>query len=228
MRLSKLNIKKINLENIDKNYSGQDILMKLGELYQFESGIFGYEATSGEILVNGKDIGTIKQHELRENIGYAPQQALLFSGTIRSNLQYGNPQASEEEMWHALSIAQADFVEDLDRRVEAGGRNFSGGQRQRLNIARAIVSQPNIYIFDDSFSALDFKTDAKLREALKPETEDAIVIIIAQRVNTVVNADEILVLDNGQIVGRGSHEELMATNRLYQDIVSSQTKGAGE
>lgn len=187
-----------------------------------------YEATSGKILLNGKDIRTIKQQELRKNIGYAPQQAVLFSGTVRSNLQYGNPQASDEEIWHALSIAQADFIEDLDQRVEAGGRNFSGGQRQRLNIARAIVSRPNIYIFDDSFSALDFKTDAKLRAALKPETQDAIVIIIAQRVNTVKNADEILVLDNGQIVGRGSHEELMATSDLYQDIVSSQTKGAGE
>lgn len=187
-----------------------------------------YEATSGKILLNGKDIRTIKQHELRKNIGYAPQQAVLFSGTVRSNLQYGNPQASDEEIWHALSIAQADFIEDLDQRVEAGGRNFSGGQRQRLNIARAIVSRPNIYIFDDSFSALDFKTDAKLRAALKPETQEAIVIIIAQRVNTVKNADEILVLDNGQIVGRGSHEELMATSDLYQDIVSSQTKGADE
>lgn len=187
-----------------------------------------YEATSGKILLNGKNIRTIKQQELRKNIGYAPQQAVLFSGTVRSNLQYGNPQASDEEIWHALSIAQADFIEDLDQRVEAGGRNFSGGQRQRLNIARAIVSRPNIYIFDDSFSALDFKTDAKLRAALKPETQDAIVIIIAQRVNTVKNADEILVLDNGQIVGRGSHEELMATSDLYQDIVSSQTKGAGE
>lgn len=187
-----------------------------------------YEATSGEVLLNGKDIRSLTQKELRENIGFAPQQAILFSGTIRSNLQYGNPEASDEDMWHALSIAQADFVEDLDRRVEAGGRNLSGGQRQRLSIARAIVSQPNIYIFDDSFSALDFKTDAKLRAALEPETKDAILIIIAQRVNTVMNADEIMVLDNGRIVGRGSHEELLETNALYQDIVSSQTKGADE
>lgn len=187
-----------------------------------------YEATSGQVLLNGIDIRSLTQKELRENIGFAPQQAILFSGTIRSNLQYGNPQADDEDMWHALSIAQADFVEDLDQRVEAGGRNFSGGQRQRLSIARALVSRPNIYIFDDSFSALDFKTDAKLRAALEPETEDAILIIIAQRVNTVMDADEILVLDSGRIVGRGSHEELLETNALYQDIVSSQMKGAGE
>lgn len=187
-----------------------------------------YEATSGQVLLNGIDIRSLTQKELRENIGFAPQQAILFSGTIRSNLQYGNPQADDEDMWHALSIAQADFVENLDQRVEAGGRNFSGGQRQRLSIARALVSRPNIYIFDDSFSALDFKTDAKLRVALEPETEDAILIIIAQRVNTVMDADEILVLDSGRIVGRGSHEELLETNALYQDIVSSQMKGAGE
>lgn len=132
-------------------------------------------------------------------------------------------------MWHALEVAQADFVKDLpeglDARVEQGGDNFSGGQRQRLSIARAIINQPAIYVFDDSFSALDFETDAKLREALKPETKDAITVIIAQRVNTVVNADRILVTDNGEIVGQGTHEELLETNELYRDIVHSQTKG---
>ncbi len=191
-----------------------------------------YDASSGAVRINGVNIKDMKQDHLRDLIGYAPQKALLFSGTIRSNLQYGKADATDEEMWHALEVAQGDFVKNLedglDSRVEAGGQNFSGGQRQRLSIARAIVSQPAIYIFDDSFSALDFKTDAKLRAALKPETKDAIAIIIAQRVNTVMNADQILVLDQGQIVGRGTHEELVESNAIYQDIVESQTKEGDE
>jgi ATP-binding cassette subfamily B protein len=188
-----------------------------------------YEATKGQVKINGVDIKDVSQKELRQYIGFAPQQALLFSGTIRSNLKYGKPDATDEDMWHALEVAQADFVKDLpeglDARVEQGGDNFSGGQRQRLSIARAIINQPAIYVFDDSFSALDFETDAKLREALKPETKDAITVIIAQRVNTVINADRILVTDNGEIVGQGTHEELLETNELYRDIVHSQTKG---
>src|SRR5699024_11911116 len=152
----------------------------------------------------------------------------LFSGTIRSNLKYGKPDATDEDMWHALEVAQADFVKDLpeglEARVEQGGGNFSGGQRQRLSIARAIINQPSIYVFDDSFSALDFETDAKLRQALAPETKDAITVIIAQRVNTVINADKILVTDNGEIVGQGTHEELLESTALYQDTVNSHTK----
>ena len=188
-----------------------------------------HDVTSGQILLSGVDIRDITQRELRSRIGYAPQKAVLFAGTIRSNLLYGKPDATDRELWDALEIAQADFVRDLphglDSRVEQGGVNFSGGQKQRLSIARAIVSQPDIYVFDDSFSALDFKTDAKLRQALRPITREAITIIIAQRVNTVVDADTILVLDNGRVVGQGTHEELKATNEVYQDIIDSQMRG---
>lgn len=188
-----------------------------------------YDATSGRVLFNGVDVKEVSQADLRSRIGFAPQKALLFSGTIRSNLQYGNDQATDDLMWQALETAQADFVKSLpkglDSRVEQGGNNFSGGQKQRLSIARAIVSQPDLYIFDDSFSALDFKTDAKLRAALRPLTYEAITIIIAQRVNTVVDADTILVIDNGKIVGQGSHDELKASNQVYQDIIDSQMRG---
>lgn len=188
-----------------------------------------HDVTSGQILLSGVDIRDITQRELRSRIGYASQKAVLFAGTIRSNLLYGKPNATDRELWDALEIAQADFVRDLphglDSRVEQGGVNFSGGQKQRLSIARAIVSQPDIYVFDDSFSALDFKTDAKLRQALRPITREAITIIIAQRVNTVIDADTILVLDNGRVVGQGTHEELKATNEVYQDIIDSQMRG---
>lgn len=188
-----------------------------------------HDVTSGQILLSGVDIRDITQRELRSRIGYAPQKAVLFAGTIRSNLLYGKPDATDRELWDALEIAQADFVRDLphglDSRVEQGGVNFSGGQKQRLSIARAIVNQPDIYVFDDSFSALDFKTDAKLRQALRPITREAITIIIAQRVNTVIDADTILVLDNGRVVGQGTHEELKATNEVYQDIIDSQMRG---
>ena len=188
-----------------------------------------HDVTSGQILLSGVDIRDITQRELRSRIGYAPQKAVLFAGTIRSNLLYGKPNATDRELWDALEIAQADFVRDLphglDSRVEQGGVNFSGGQKQRLSIARAIVSQPDIYVFDDSFSALDFKTDAKLRQALRPITREAITIIIAQRVNTVIDADTILVLDNGRVVGQGTHEKLKATNEVYQDIIDSQMRG---
>ncbi|MGX7107046.1 ABC transporter ATP-binding protein [Hutsoniella sourekii] len=189
-----------------------------------------YDPSQGKVLLNGIDIRQLALEDLRGRIGFATQKAVLFSGTIRSNLLYGNPDASEEMMWQALEIAQGlEFVErlddGLDSVVEQGGVNFSGGQRQRLSIARAIISQPDIYLFDDSFSALDFQTDAKLRQALKPATKDAINIIIAQRVNTVIDADRIIVLDNGQIVGMGSHQELKVNNDVYRDIVKSQMKG---
>ena len=187
-----------------------------------------YEATQGSVRINGVDVKLLEQGQLREHVGYATQNAVLFSGTIRSNLLYGKEDATDEELWRALEIAQAEFVKDLthglDSRVEQRGRNYSGGQRQRLSIARVLVSQPDIYVFDDTFSALDFKTDARLRKALKPVTRNAISIIIAQRVNTVMDADTILVLDNGQIVGQGTHQELLETNEVYRGIVDYQVR----
>ncbi len=189
-----------------------------------------YDVESGAVEVNGINIKDVEQGELRQIIGFAPQKAVLFSGTIRENLKYGKPDATDEEIWHALDVAQGkDFVsgltEGLDSRVEQGGGNFSGGQRQRLSIARALVTDADILVFDDSFSALDFKTDAELRKALAPETQDVAVVIIAQRISTVVDADEIIVLDKGTIAGKGTHEELKATNKVYQEIMESQLKG---
>ena len=189
-----------------------------------------YDVENGSIKINGRDIRNISQENLREIIGFATQNAALFEGTIRGNVAYGKEDATDEEIWHALDIAQGkDFVErlddQLDARVEHNGGNFSGGQQQRLSIARALITNSNILVFDDSFSALDFKTDAKLREALKPETEDAAVIIIAQRISTVVDADTILVLENGRLVGKGTHDELKENNKLYQEIIESQLKG---
>ena len=156
-----------------------------------------------------------------------PQKPYLFSGTIEHNLRFGKPEATDEELWEALETAQArGFVEEkssgLDRRIAQGGTNVSGGQRQRLSIARALVTKPNVYLFDDSFSALDVATDARLRKALKAKTRDATVIIVAQRVSTIADADEILVLDNGRIVDRGTHDELLETSPTYQEIVESQ------
>ncbi len=156
-----------------------------------------------------------------------PQKAYLFSGTVRSNLQYGKPDATDDEMWHALEVAQGrDFVESLpeglDSPVVQGGTNFSGGQRQRLAIARALIRRPGIYLFDDSFSALDLATDARLRAALRPETRDATVVIVAQRVSTIRDADLILVLEDGRVVGRGTHHELLQDCETYQEIVTSQ------
>ena len=188
-----------------------------------------HDATKGSILLNGQNLKSLSQKELREHISYVPQQAWLFSGTIADNLRYGNENATEGEMYHALEVAQADFVEELEdglqARVAQGGTNFSGGQKQRLAIARALVKKADIYIFDDSFSALDFKTDANLRKALAKETKDSAVLIIAQRINTIVNADQIIVLDDGKVVGMGKHEELMKNCTVYQEIAKSQMKG---
>lgn len=188
-----------------------------------------YDIESGEIRLNEEDIKAVTQHDLRENIGFVPQKAMLFTGTIRENMQYGKKDATDEEIWKALEIAQAkDFVskleDGLDSHVEQGGGNFSGGQRQRLAIARALVKQADVYVFDDSFSALDFKTDANLRAALKRDIQDAITVIVAQRVSTVMEADLILVLDEGKLVGKGTHEELIANNETYQEIVYSQLR----
>ena len=189
-----------------------------------------YDIESGSIRINGIDIRQYRQAELRHFLGFSPQKAVLFSGTIRDNLTYGKADATDEELWHALKIAQGfDFVSKLpgglDARVEQGGSNFSGGQRQRLSIARALVTEANILVFDDSFSALDFKTDAELRKALEPETTDKAVLIIAQRISTVVDADQILVLDHGNLVGQGTHEELKETNEVYKEIIESQMRG---
>lgn len=189
-----------------------------------------YDIDSGSIKINGIDITNMAQRDLREIIGFATQNALLFSGTVRENLTYGNEDATDEEIWHALEVAQgADFVagltDGLESRVEQGGSNFSGGQQQRLSIARALITDARILVFDDSFSALDFKTDAMLRQALEPETTDKAVIIIAQRISTVINADQILVLEGGKLVGKGTHEELKESNQVYQEIIESQMKG---
>ena len=186
-----------------------------------------FDATSGVVRVAGRDVRDLDPDLLWEQLGLVPQKAYLFSGTVRSNLQHGKGDATDEEMWHALEVAQGrDFVEalpeGLDAPVAQGGTNFSGGQRQRLAIARALVRRPGIYLFDDSFSALDLATDARLRAALKPETVDATVVIVAQRVSTIKDADLILVLEDGRVVGRGTHHELLADCATYQEIVTSQ------
>lgn len=186
-----------------------------------------YDVDSGSILVNGVDIREMSQESLRAKIGYVPQTSVLFTGTIGDNIRYGKRDATDEEIEHAVQIAQAtEFVsgmkEGFDSVISQGGANISGGQKQRLSIARALVRRPEIYVFDDSFSALDFKTDAKLRSALKKETLDSTVIIIAQRVSTVINADRIIVLDNGQITGMGRHKELLNSCKVYREIISSQ------
>ena len=186
-----------------------------------------FDATSGTVLVDGIDVRELEPERLWDSIGLVPQKPYLFSGTVASNLQFGKPDATETEMWEALEVAQAaDFVRDmpggLEARIEQGGTNVSGGQRQRLSIARALVRRPSIYLFDDSFSALDLTTDAKLRAALEPYTADAAVVIVAQRVSTIATADDILVLDAGRLVGRGTHEALLETCPTYAEIVQSQ------
>lgn len=188
-----------------------------------------HDVTGGAIQFNGADVRGMTQESLRDAIAYVPQKAWLFSGTIADNLRFGNEAATEERMRHALDVAQSQFVYDLpdglDSRVAQGGTNFSGGQRQRLSIARALMKRADLYIFDDSFSALDFKTDAALRRALVPETRDAATLIIAQRISTILHADQIIVLKDGEMAGMGTHEELMETCEVYRAIAESQMKG---
>ena len=225
---------KLALEDIDFQAKSGEIVAIIGGTGSGKTTLVNliprlYDIESGSIQINGTDISDMTQYNLRELMGFVPQKAVLFSGTIRDNMQYGKPDATDEMIWKALEIAQAkDFVSEmedgLDSHVEQGGGNFSGGQRQRLAIARALVKTADIYVFDDSFSALDFKTDANLRQALKTNMKESITVLVAQRVSTVMDADTILVLDEGQLVGKGTHEELMASNQTYQEIVSSQLR----
>lgn len=192
-----------------------------------------HDVTGGSILLDGTDIRDMTQRHLRSHLAYVQQKAWLFSGTIRDNLRYSRPDATDEELMHAADVAQAgDFIrslpDGLDSFVAQGGTNFSGGQKQRLSIARALVKRPELYIFDDSFSALDFKTDAALRKALAAETEDAAVLIVAQRVSSIRHAQQIVVLHEGHMAGIGTHEELMETCQVYREIYESQTKEAQE
>ena len=186
-----------------------------------------YDVTEGSITLDGVDIRNVSQHELRERLGYVPQKGVLFSGDIASNIMFGNPEGGEEEMVGAAEIAQA--TEFIDQKPEGykspiaqGGSNVSGGQKQRLSIARAIAKHPEVFIFDDSFSALDFKTDVTLRKALKKRTKNSTVLIVAQRISTILNAEQIIVLDDGKIAGMGTHQELLKTCEVYQQIAASQ------
>ena len=186
-----------------------------------------YDASEGEILINKKAIKTYTLSDLYELMGYVPQKGNLFSGDIKSNITLGNESATEEEVLHALEVAQIkDFVDEselkLNRPIDQGGTNVSGGQKQRLSIARVLVKKPSIYIFDDSFSALDYRTDKSLRNALKSETKNALKIIIGQRIGTILDAEQIIVLDEGVIVGKGTHKELLETCKPYQDIAFAQ------
>jgi ATP-binding cassette subfamily B multidrug efflux pump len=185
------------------------------------------DATKGSVRVDGVDVRQLDPAVLSSVVSMVPQKPYLFAGTVASNLRYGNPDATDEELWHALEVAQGkDFVErmeqGLDSPIAQGGTNVSGGQRQRIAIARMLVHRPEIYLFDDSFSALDYATDAALRRALADETRDATVVIVAQRVSTIRGADRIIVLDDGRVVGTGTHHELMDTNETYREIVLSQ------
>ncbi len=187
-----------------------------------------YEVTGGSVLVDGVDVRALAQQDLWRRIGLVPQKSFLFSGTVADNLRHGDVEAADEQLWHYLEIAQGrEFVEEMPERLEApvaqGGASVSGGQRQRLAIARALAKQAKIQIYDDSFSALDFATDARLRAALRRYTSDATVIIVAQRVGTIMHADQIIVLDDdGTIAGVGTHEQLLETNATYREIVTSQ------
>ena len=190
-----------------------------------------YDVESGTILVDGVNTKDMSQEALRAKIGFVPQKAVLFSGTINDNIRYGKEDATEEEIMHAAEVAQAnEFISKMPQGfnsfISQGGTNISGGQKQRLSIARALVRKPEIYVFDDTFSALDFKTDAQLRAALKNETQNATVIIVAQRVSTVIDADQIIVLEDGKAVGIGTHNELMKTCDVYKGIVTSQLSAA--
>jgi ATP-binding cassette subfamily B multidrug efflux pump len=186
-----------------------------------------YDVTEGQVLVDGLDVRDVNLEDLNDKIGYVPQRGVLFSGTIESNIKFGAPKASEEVVADTLRIAQAnDFVKKLEGYFKApiaqGGTNVSGGQKQRLSIARAIIKKPEIYIFDDSFSALDFKTDAALREALNKEIKNATVLIVGQRISTIMHAQKIIVIDKGKIVAQGPHKELLKTSKVYQEIAMSQ------
>jgi ATP-binding cassette subfamily B protein len=186
-----------------------------------------YDVTEGQILVDEVDVRLMKQHDLRERIGYVSQKAMLFSGTIEENIAYGNPNATQEEIFRAAATAQAlEFIKELEQKfkssVSQAGSNFSGGQKQRLAIARALAKNPELYLFDDSFSALDFKTDAALRNALRQEMQGKTVIIVTQRIGTIMDADKIIVIESGKIVGQGKHQELLKTCKVYQEIAASQ------
>ncbi len=186
-----------------------------------------YDVNHGRVLVDGVDVRQMPQADLRARIGFVPQKAVLFTGTVSANIRYGREGASDDEVRHAATVAQAiEFIDALPETFEApisqGGINLSGGQKQRLAIARAIVRKPDIYVFDDSFSALDLTTDARLRAALKVETANATVFVVAQRISTVINADRIVVLDNGRVVGVGTHAGLLETSETYREIVESQ------
>ena len=186
-----------------------------------------YDVTRGELLIDGVNIKDVSLKELRNKIGFVPQKGVLFSGTIESNIKYGNENISDEDMIKAARIAQAEeFIENKEEKYKApisqGGNNVSGGQKQRLSIARALAINPEILVFDDSFSALDLKTDLKLRKALEEITANKTVIIVAQRINTIINANKIIVLDEGKIVGIGTHKELLENNEVYQQIALSQ------
>lgn len=243
------NQRNLSFSNVNFRYKGAENLALTGVDFSMQAGetvaIIGgtgagkttlinliprfFDIESGVIKVNNVDVTKTEQKMLRETIGFIPQKAVLFTGTIRSNMLYGKPDATDMEIWHALEIAQAkEFVETLpeglESEVEQGGGNFSGGQRQRLCIARALIKPASIYIFDDSFSALDFKTDALLRQAIKENITDAVIVIVAQRISTVIEADTILVLDEGVMVGKGTHQELKETNETYQEILASQLR----
>jgi ATP-binding cassette subfamily B protein len=186
-----------------------------------------YDIDSGHILVDGVDVRAMTQEHLRSKIGFVPQKAVLFTGTVAENIRYGKEDATDEEVYHAADVAQGiDFIlgmkDGFNSLIAQGGTNVSGGQKQRLSIARALVRRPEVYVFDDSFSALDFKTDARLRAALRKETRESTVLIVSQRVSTVMDADQIIVLDEGHVAGIGSHQELMKTSEVYREIVSSQ------
>ncbi|MFH8383225.1 ABC transporter ATP-binding protein [Kitasatospora sp. NPDC018058] len=220
------------LRGIDLTASPGETTAIIGSTGSGKSTLLGlvprlFDATGGQVLLDGVDVRELSADAIAESVGIVPQKPYLFSGTVASNLRYGRPDATDEELWHALEIAQAkEFVEKLPEGLDApiaqGGGNVSGGQRQRLAIARALVRKPDVYLFDDSFSALDYATDAKLRKALAHETADATVLIVAQRVSTIRDADRIIVLDEGAVVGTGTHRELMADNPTYREIVLSQ------
>lgn len=234
------NAENLALENVSFSAKAGQMLAVIGGTGSGKSTLVNliprlYDPTSGRITLNETPITEVAQSDLHEHVSFVQQKAVLFKGTIRSNLQFGNETATDEEMWHALELAQAkEFVSELpdglDAQVEQGGDNFSGGQKQRLAIARALMKKAAVYVFDDSFSALDFKTDAKLRESLKndPEIQKSVLVIVAQRVSTVTAADEIIVLDEGKVVGQGTHDELVENNQTYQEIVESQLKKGDE